>query len=84
VLMDLTMPHYDGVQTFGLMRRVRPDVRVILMSGFNEQDAIAHFTGKGLAGFLQKPFDLAALAARLRGALEGRGDGVPPARQDSA
>jgi two-component system, cell cycle sensor histidine kinase and response regulator CckA len=83
-LMDLTMPHYDGVQTFGLMRRVRPEVRVILMSGFNEQDAIAHFTGKGLAGFLQKPFDLATLAARLRVALEERGDGVPPAREDSA
>ena len=70
VLMDLTMPHHDGVQAFGLMRRIRADVKVILMSGFNEQDAVASFTGKGLAGFLQKPFDLAALATKLRVALE--------------
>ena len=70
VLMDLTMPHYDGVEAFSLMRRVRPGVKVILMSGFNEQDAIASFTGKGLAGFLQKPYDLAALIERLRAVLE--------------
>ena len=69
VLMDLTMPHHDGVQAFSLMRRVRPEVKVILMSGFNEQDAIANFTGKGLAGFLQKPYDLATLTERLRTAL---------------
>jgi hypothetical protein len=27
------------------------------MSGFNEQDAVSAFTGKGLAGFIQKPFN---------------------------
>ncbi|KAF0171545.1 MAG: signal transduction histidine kinase NtrB [Limisphaerales bacterium] len=73
VLMDLTMPHYDGVQAYGLMRRIRADVRVILMSGFNEQDAIANFTGKGLAGFLSKPFDMAALTEKVRAALNANG-----------
>jgi PAS domain S-box-containing protein len=72
VLMDLTMPHYDGVQAFGLMRRIRADVRVILMSGFNEHDAVANFAGKGLAGFLSKPFDLAALTEKVRAALEAK------------
>ncbi|MEQ2008837.1 MAG: PAS domain-containing protein [Limisphaerales bacterium] len=72
VLMDLTMPHLDGVQAFGLMRRLQPDVQVILMSGFNEQDAIASFTGKGLAGFLPKPFELATLRERIRAALEAK------------
>lgn len=70
VLMDLTMPHHDGVEAFSLMRRVRPTVNVILMSGFNEQDAIANFTGKGLAGFLQKPFDRATLVERVRAVLD--------------
>ena len=70
VLMDLTMPHLDGVQAFALMRRLQPDVKVILMSGFNEQDAIANFTGKGLAGFLPKPFELATLRERIRAAIE--------------
>ncbi len=72
VLMDLTMPHLDGVQSFALMRRLQPDVQVILMSGFNEQDAIANFTGKGVAGFLPKPFELATLRERIRAALEAK------------
>jgi DNA-binding NtrC family response regulator len=66
VLLDLTMPHLDGEQTFTELRRLRPDVRVVLMSGFSEQDAVARFTGKGLAAFLQKPFTFEALSAELQ------------------
>ncbi len=36
------------------------------MSGFNEPEAIARFTGKGLAGFIQKPFTLPALREKLQ------------------
>ena len=69
VLLDLTMPHMDGEQTFGELRRLRPDVRVVLMSGFNVQEAVVRFTGKGLASFLQKPFALAELRDVLRSVL---------------
>lgn len=66
VLLDLTMPHLDGEETFRQLRHLNPGVRVVLMSGFNEQDAVSRFTGKGLAGFVQKPFDLASLASGIR------------------
>jgi PAS domain S-box-containing protein len=66
VLMDLTMPTLDGEETFRELRRIDPGVRVLLMSGYNEQDAIARFVGKGVAGFIQKPFTLADLTQRLR------------------
>jgi two-component system cell cycle sensor histidine kinase/response regulator CckA len=69
VLMDLTMPHMDGEEAFRELRRVNPNVRVLLMSGYNEQDAIARFVGKGLAGFIQKPFNLDELQERLRALL---------------
>lgn len=59
VLLDLTMPHLDGAATFAQLRRIRPDVRVILMSGYGEKTVDSQFAGKGLAGFLQKPFRLA-------------------------
>jgi DNA-binding NtrC family response regulator len=42
---------------------IHPGVRVLLMSGYNEQDAIARFVGKGVAGFIQKPFTLADLTS---------------------
>jgi CheY-like chemotaxis protein len=45
---------------------------VVLMSGYNEQDAISRFAGKGLAAFLQKPFTAQALQQRIAEALESR------------
>jgi PAS domain S-box-containing protein len=69
VLMDLTMPNLDGEETYRELRRLAPEVRVLLMSGYNEQDAVARFIGKGLAGFIQKPFSLEDLRSSLRKAL---------------
>jgi PAS domain S-box-containing protein len=70
VIMDFTMPGMDGEETFGELRRLRPDIKVLLTSGYNEQEAVQRFVGKGLAGFIQKPYILSTLANRLRAALE--------------
>jgi len=56
VVLDLTMPFLSGEEVFREMRRMRADARVILSSGYNQQEAIDRFAGKGLAGFLQKPY----------------------------
>jgi len=69
VLLDLTMPQMDGEQTFTELRRLRPEVRVVLMSGFNAQEAMLRFPGKGLASFLQKPFTIDSLRAVLQDVL---------------
>ena len=60
----------DERQAFAEMRRLKPDARIILMSGFTEQEAISQFTGKGLADFLQKPFEPDSLARVLQRSLE--------------
>ncbi len=69
VLLDLTMPGMDGEEVFRQLRLIRPDVRVVLMSGFNKQEAVNRFLGKGLAGFIQKPFEISTLTTELRSAL---------------
>jgi PAS domain S-box-containing protein len=72
VLMDLTMPKLDGVAALEELRRLRSDLPVILMSGYNEQDAVARFAAAGLAGFLQKPFSAETLGAKVGKALRKR------------
>lgn len=74
VLLDLTMPNMDGEEAFRELRRIQPDVRVLLMSGFNEQEVSARFTAPGLGGFLQKPFKPEQLRAKLREILDGAGE----------
>ncbi len=66
VLLDLTMPHLDGEQVFTEIRRMKPDIKVILSSGYNKQDATQRFAGKGLAGFIQKPYPSAKLTEIIR------------------
>lgn len=71
VLLDVTMPRMGGEAAFAEMRRIRGDVRVLLTSGYSEQEATARFAGHGLAGFVEKPFHPQGLVAKLRGVLGG-------------
>ena len=63
VLLDMTMPKMDGKACFRELRRIDPDVKVILSSGYSEEDATARFSGKKLAGFVQKPYSPEQLKA---------------------
>ena len=56
VLLDMTMPRMGGEDAFRELRRIRSNVAVLLSSGYNEQEATSMFVGKGLAGFIQKPY----------------------------
>jgi DNA-binding NtrC family response regulator len=69
VILDLTMPHLDGEACFRELRLIRPEVKVILSSGYNEQDVVNLFAGKGLAGFIQKPYSHDELLAKVRDVL---------------
>ena len=71
VLLDLTMPHMDGAETFRELRRIDPAVRVVMSSGYTESEIAPRFASDRLSGFLQKPYALYALAQCLRGALSG-------------
>jgi len=66
VILDLTMPHMDGEQCFRELRMIDPNVKVIMSSGFSENEVTQKFAGKGLAGFIQKPYKLSELAGALR------------------
>lgn len=70
VLLDLTMPRMGGEEAYREIRRIRADTKVVLSSGFNELDTVQRFPGRGLAGFLQKPFKPQELIKTIREILE--------------
>jgi PAS domain S-box-containing protein len=70
VLLDLTMPKMDGAKTFVAIKRVSPQIPIILMSGYNEQDAVSKLGSSEMAGFVQKPIHRAELQEVIRRAFE--------------
>ncbi|MGO9662372.1 MAG: response regulator [Polyangia bacterium] len=72
VILDLTMPHLDGEACFRELRLMKPEVKVILSSGYNEQDVVNLFAGEGLAGFIQKPYTSDELITKVRDVLVGQ------------
>lgn len=67
VLLDMTMPRMSGEEALEQIRGINPNVKVIISSGYNEQEAINRFSGQELAAFIQKPYrprDLIRLIGR--------------------
>lgn len=69
-IIDMTMPRMDGVTCVNEIRRIRPNAKVILSSGFTQADITRRFGDAGLSGFAQKPYDLATLRAELQRVLQ--------------
>jgi CheY-like chemotaxis protein len=65
VLLDWIMPNKGGARVLRALRQIRSDVAVVLTSGYDEQSALDAVDGAGCVPFLQKPFDLEALAQQL-------------------
>jgi PAS domain S-box-containing protein len=72
VLLDLTMPVMNGEETLRHLQTLDPQVKVLLSSGYNEVEAVQRFAGKGLAGFIQKPYTAAGLAEKVKEVLVGQ------------
>lgn len=70
ILLDLAMPFMDGEETFGRLRSIRPDVVVLLSTGFIAQERLDRMLGAGLAGFLRKPHRPSELVANIQAILE--------------
>ncbi len=66
VLLDLTMPNMDGQQFFDRIQSLNPTVPVILSSGYSEEEAMKRFHNSGIATFIQKPYQVEVLIAKIQ------------------
>jgi len=69
VILDLAMPNMDGVATFHELKKIRPGVKVILSSGYNEAAVSEQFKQDKPDCFIQKPFQLKDLESKIAAAM---------------
>ncbi|HZT52644.1 MAG TPA: response regulator, partial [Stellaceae bacterium] len=65
VFMDVKLPGMNGVETFFEFRKIRPDVKVMMMTGFSLEQLIAQAVENGALGVLRKPFEIKDLLGVL-------------------
>jgi len=70
VALDMIMPEMNGKDTFDALKKINPEVKVLLVSGYSLNKQIEELMEKGCNGFIQKPFDIKQLSHKLREVLE--------------
>jgi CheY-like chemotaxis protein len=65
VLLDLTMPVMNGEEALGYLLRLNPNAKVLIVSGYDKDEAMRKFGDFKIAGFLQKPFRAARLIQKI-------------------
>ncbi len=71
VVLDVIMPEMNGRETFRELRKLNPQVKVLLASGYSINGKAAEIINEGCNGFIQKPFSLKELSQRTREIIDG-------------
>jgi two-component system cell cycle sensor histidine kinase/response regulator CckA len=66
VILDMVMPGMNGLDTYDVIRRIRPDVRVLVSSGYSKEEQLKEMMEKGCDDFILKPFDVVMLSEKLQ------------------
>lgn len=65
VILDLVMPEMDGGMAFQRIRSIRPDVKVLLWSGYHSDQRVARLLESGCVGFIRKPINISLLSKKI-------------------
>ena len=63
IFMDVRLPDMSGVETFEEVKKIDPDVAVIMMTGYSEEELMRKAIAEGAYTCIYKPFDLDKLTA---------------------
>lgn len=72
VILDFTMPEMGGEETFRHLKSIRPDVPVLVSSGFSVNHEVREILRHDRTGFIQKPFRLHTLSQKIREILDAK------------
>jgi len=71
-LLDIILPDMEGKEVYPLLMEVRPNMKVIVCSGYSADGPAKEILDAGAHGFIQKPFSLADMSEKLKNVLEGK------------
>jgi CheY-like chemotaxis protein len=71
-LLDIKLPDMDGGRVYPLIMEARPDMKVLVCSGYSIDGPAQAILDAGAEGFIQKPFLIAPFAEKLKEVLEGK------------
>ena len=66
VILDMIMPGIGGGKTFDAIREIDPDACVLLSSGYSQDSQAKEILARGCSGFIQKPFRMEELSAKIK------------------
>jgi two-component system cell cycle sensor histidine kinase/response regulator CckA len=70
IILDMIMPGMSGGETYNLLKKIRPDVKVLLSSGYSASSEAIEILNQGCEGFIQKPFTIHQISCKLREILD--------------
>ncbi|GAJ22162.1 unnamed protein product, partial [marine sediment metagenome] len=66
VILDMIMPDTGGGEAYDTLKKINPDIKVLLSSGYSINGEATEIMERGCSGFIQKPFNMKELAQKTR------------------
>jgi len=70
VILDMIMPDMSGGETFNRLRAIKPNVKILLSSGYSLNGQASEIMQRGCNGFIQKPFNMKQISRKIREILD--------------
>jgi two-component system, cell cycle sensor histidine kinase and response regulator CckA len=70
VVLDMIMPDMSGGETFNRLRAIKPDIKILLSSGYSLNGRALEIMQRGCNGFIQKPFNVKQISRKIREILD--------------
>ena len=70
VILDMRMPGMNGCEVYDRLKKIQPQIKIILVSGYIEQYVLDEFSKRNFNGYIEKPFKLKELSEKIEEVLK--------------
>ena len=70
VILDMIMPDLGGGETYDRLKKISPEIKILLSSGYSINGQASEIMDRGCNGFIQKPFNIKQLSRKIRDVID--------------